>query len=133
MLSRSAGTWTYHNIVNQLHSKRNTTLKKKPHGRAASALIFMFFSLGPQSIGKNFNKVSGGWFFRRWRSTDLIQGHLNLGFTLRVQCWGGLIQQEDLGVANQGSGDGDSLLLSTAQLDPSLSNQGVKFLQQKAW
>ena len=67
------------------------------------------------------------------RFTHLIQGHLNHRFTLRVQRWGGLIQQEDLGVANQGSGDGDSLLLSTAQLDPSLSNQGVKFLQQKAW
>lgn len=67
------------------------------------------------------------------RFTHLIQGRLNHRFTLRVQRWGGLVQQEDLGVANQGPGDGDSLLLSTAQLGSSLSNQGVKFLQQKAW
>ena len=65
------------------------------------------------------------------RFTHLIQGCLNHRFTLRVQCWGGLIQQEDLGVANQGPGNGDSLLLSTAQLGSSLSNQGVKFLQHR--
>ena len=93
----------------------------------------MFFSLGSQSTDENFSKVSVGWSFRGGGSTHLIQGRLNLGFTLCVQRWGGLVQQQDLGVANQGPGDGDSLLLSTAQLDPSLSNQGVKFLQQKAW
>lgn len=74
-------------------------------------------------------KPSVCWSFGRFRLTDLIQGRLNLCFAFSVQGWRGLVQQEDLGVANQGPSDGDPLLLSTTQLGPSVSNQGVEFLQ----
>ena len=50
---------------------------------------------------------------------------------LGVEPGGGLVQQEDLGVADQGPGNGDSLFLSPTQLRPSITNQGVKFLNRK--
>ena len=101
----------------------------KPAEKASFA--FMFFNLHSQSISKNFHEVSTWWSFRCFVSTDLIQSRLYLSFTLSVQGRCGLIQQEDLGVANQGSSNGDSLFLSATQLGPSLSNQGVKFLQHR--
>ena len=36
--------------------------------------------------------------------------------TLRVQCWRRLVQQEDLGVAHEGAGDGDPLFLPPTHL-----------------
>jgi hypothetical protein len=61
-------------------------------------------------------------------SSDLIQCGLHHSFTFCIQGWGGLVQQKDLGIADQGPGNGDSLFLSPTQLRPSLTNQGVKLL-----
>lgn len=102
---------------------------KELHERASFAL--MFFNLDLQSLSKDFQRFHFVGSFRRLVSTHLIQGRLHLSFTFSVQGGRGLVQQQDLGVANQGPSDGDSLFLSPTQLRPSLSNQGVKFLQQE--
>lgn len=45
-----------------------------------------------------------------------------------VQSRGGLIQQEDLGVSDNGSGDGDSLLLSSGELGALRAHLGLILL-----
>ncbi len=45
-----------------------------------------------------------------------VQSLLDNLLTLRVQGRGGLVQEEDLGVPHQSTGDGNPLLLSSAQL-----------------
>lgn len=51
--------------------------------------------------------------------------------TLRVQRRGGLIEQQDLGVANDRPGDGDALLLTARQLRTLRAHVGVIFLLSK--
>ena len=47
-----------------------------------------------------------------------VQSFLDHLLTLSVQGRGGLVKEEDLGVPDQRSGDGDALLLPAAQLRP---------------
>lgn len=49
---------------------------------------------------------------------------------LRVQCRGGLVQEQDLGVADDRPGDGDALLLTARQLRTLGAHVGVVFLRQ---
>ena len=59
---------------------------------------------------------------------DLVESGLHSGLTLRVQGGRGLIQQKDLGVTDQGPGDGNTLLLPSTQLGATLSNERLKLL-----
>mmetsp|Transcript_10107 Transcript_10107/g.34914 ORF Transcript_10107/g.34914 Transcript_10107/m.34914 type:complete len:239 (+) Transcript_10107:762-1478(+) len=54
-----------------------------------------------------------------------IQGSLHHGLALVVQRGGGLVQEQDLGLLNQRSSDGDPLLLPTAQQGPALPKLSV--------
>ena len=44
---------------------------------------------------------------------ESIQSLLHLVFALGVECAGRLIQEDDLGLTHEGSGDSDALLLAT--------------------
>mmetsp|Transcript_17903 Transcript_17903/g.27687 ORF Transcript_17903/g.27687 Transcript_17903/m.27687 type:complete len:288 (-) Transcript_17903:975-1838(-) len=61
---------------------------------------------------------------------DSIQSLLDLMFRLSIESRGGLVEQKDLRLANQGSGDCDSLLLASRQLHSTLSNDGVVALRE---
>lgn len=60
--------------------------------------------------------------------TDLIQSGLDDRLTLGVQGGGGLVQQEDLRVFDQGPGDSYPLLLSSTELGSPLPHHGVQLL-----
>lgn len=49
---------------------------------------------------------------------------------LGVQGGGGLVEEQDLGVTDDGSGDGNALLLTTGQLRTLAANVGVVFLKE---
>lgn len=55
--------------------------------------------------------------------TDLVQSLLDHGLTLVVQGGGGHVQEQDPGVPDQGSGDGDPLLLPSTHLPSTLPDQ----------
>lgn len=57
------------------------------------------------------------------RADQLVQSLLNLVFALRVKGRRCLIKKEHLRLANEGTGDGDSLLLSTRELHATLTDQ----------
>lgn len=57
---------------------------------------------------------------------ELIDSLLNEVFTLGVKGRSGLIEQQELRLSNQGSGDGDSLFLSTGELYTSLTNKCIE-------
>jgi hypothetical protein len=44
---------------------------------------------------------------------SILQGHLNLLLRVLIECRGGFIQQKDLRLSDDGSCNGDSLLLSS--------------------
>jgi hypothetical protein len=54
-----------------------------------------------------------------------VQSLLDNGFTFSVQSRGGLVKEQDLWVTDKSSGDGNALLLSTAQLGTTLAHQSV--------
>lgn len=58
-----------------------------------------------------------------------IQSLLDHSFALVVQGGGGHVQQEDAGVADQCSGDGDPLLLTPTHLTAPFPHQGVELLK----
>lgn len=58
----------------------------------------------------------------------LIECSLNNGLALSVQRRRGFVQQKDFGVADQSSSDRNPLLLSSAHLSPSVTDQGLKLL-----
>ena len=58
--------------------------------------------------------------------TRFVQRLLHHRLALGVQRRRGFVQQEDLGIAHQGSGDGDALLLATAELGAALSDLRLK-------
>lgn len=49
---------------------------------------------------------------------------------LRVQCRGGLVQQQDFGVSDDGTGDGYTLLLPSRELRTLSSNLSLIFLKK---
>lgn len=55
-----------------------------------------------------------------------IDGLLNEMFTLSIKGRSGLIKKQKLWLSNEGSGNGDSLLLSTGEFDASLTNECVE-------
>src|SRR4051812_3147172 len=57
-----------------------------------------------------------------------MHGVLNDLFTLGIQGRGGLIQQQNGGIAQDGPGDADALLLATGELAPLVANDGVVLL-----
>lgn len=61
-------------------------------------------------------------------SSFFNEAHL---LALRVQGRSGLIQEEDLGVSDDGPGDGDALLLAAGQLGALGADVCVVFLQQE--
>ena len=61
----------------------------------------------------------------------LVQGLLYDLLTLGVQGRGGLVQQEQLRISHQGTGDGNALLLSPGQLGAFASHIGVVALHRK--
>ena len=63
---------------------------------------------------------------------DAVQGLLDCVLGLSVQRTCCLVKEEDLGLANESTGDGDSLLLSARQLHASFSNQGIISLRKDA-
>jgi len=58
-----------------------------------------------------------------------IQSLLDHSFALVVQGGGGHVQQEDPGLADQRSGDGDPLLLTPTHLTTPFPHQGVELLK----
>jgi len=56
---------------------------------------------------------------------QLFEGLLDLGLTLGVQGTGGLVQEKNLGLADESTGDGHTLLLPTRELDSSSSDQSL--------
>ncbi len=54
-----------------------------------------------------------------------LQGLLHEGLRRGVKGRGGLVEQQQARIAQQGPGDGDALALPTAQLDPPLAHLGV--------
>ena len=61
----------------------------------------------------------------RWSLAALSEAYL---LTLRVQRGGGLVKQQDLGIAYDRPGDGDALLLTARQLGTLGAHVGVVFL-----
>lgn len=52
---------------------------------------------------------------------DIIECHLNLLLALLIECRGGLIEDENLGFPQDGTGNGDSLFLASRELAASQS------------
>ena len=59
---------------------------------------------------------------------SLVEGLLHGGLALRVQCRGRLVKEQEVGVADEGAGDRDALLLAARQLRAPLSHQSLVFL-----
>lgn len=59
---------------------------------------------GGEAVGDDEGGAGGG---------DFVYGLLDLGLRFWVQCTCGLIQEQDLGIFDHGSGKGDPLLLAT--------------------
>ena len=55
-------------------------------------------------------------------AAQLLHRGDDIGLVLGVQCAGGLIEQDDRGSFEQGTGDGDALALPTGQGPPALSH-----------
>ena len=60
-----------------------------------------------------------------------VQGLLHYLLTLRVQSRGGLVQEEELWVSDQGTGNGNPLLLSARQLRSFAPHVGVVSLERE--
>ncbi len=58
-----------------------------------------------------------------------VERRLNDGLALRVESGGGLVEQKDFRIPDQGSGNRDSLLLTAGQLSPAFADQSVVFLK----
>ena len=56
--------------------------------------------------------------------------HLDGSLAGGVEGRGGLVQQEDGGVPDEGPGDSDSLLLAPGQLGALVPHQGIQLLRQ---
>lgn len=54
-----------------------------------------------------------------------LKGCLDEPLALRVERAGGFVEEEDLGVADEGAGDGDALLLATREGDTAGADVGV--------
>jgi hypothetical protein len=59
-----------------------------------------------------------------------LQRRLDLGLALGVERAGGLVEQQDRGVLQEGAGDGDALALAARQARPGLADDGVVALGQ---
>ena len=57
---------------------------------------------------------------------QIVKSFLYLVLTLCIKCACSLIQQNDFRLANQGSGDSNTLLLATRQSDATLSDKTIK-------
>ncbi|MNI74783.1 hypothetical protein D3C73_1308900 [compost metagenome] len=56
---------------------------------------------------------------------DFAQVRLDLAFGMGVQRAGGLVEQEDDGVLQDGAGDGHALLFAARQLQAALAHHGL--------
>lgn len=59
----------------------------------------------------------------------LLNSQLNDVFTLRIQCAGGLVKQQNLGVGYEGPGNGYTLLLTTWQLGTTFAYTSLQTLR----
>lgn len=59
-----------------------------------------------------------------------LQGRLHLGLALGIEGAGGLIEQQDRGVLQEGAGDRDTLALAAGEARPGLAHRGVVALGQ---
>ena len=55
----------------------------------------------------------------------ICKTNLNIEFRLCVEGRGGLVEDHDAGVLEEGPGDGDPLLLAPGQLQPPLTDHGI--------
>ena len=69
---------------------------------------------------------------RRPALHDVVQGRVHQPLALRVQRGGGLVEEQRLGIDDDGPGDCDSLLLPAAQLDPPLADPRVQAVVEAA-
>src|SRR5581483_8510599 len=62
---------------------------------------------------------------------ELFQGGLNGGLAFAVEGAGGFVEDKEGGVAEEGAGDGDALLLSAGELRTALADDRVVTLRQQ--
>ena len=62
-------------------------------------------------------------------SSNRIESGLNERFAFRVQSRRCFVQEKDFRIADQGTSDGDALLLAATQLRPALTDHRFVFLQ----
>ena len=70
---------------------------------------------GGEAVRDGDDGFAGGEFF---------QGGLDHAFAFGVQRGGGFVQEEDRSVLQQGSGDGEALLLAAGELTPFVADDG---------
>ena len=62
---------------------------------------------------------------------DLVECLLDLVLRFSIECRGGLIQQQDLGLPNQGASDGNSLFLAAGEFDAAFANKCFVSLREE--
>lgn len=77
-----------------------------------------------ESVGNDYASLLSGLH-------ELIKSLLDLMLTLSVKRAGGFVQQDHLGLANQGSSDSDTLFLASRESDTSLTNETIKALREE--
>ena len=61
----------------------------------------------------------------RFAGGEVVNGLLNDFFALRVERGGGFIQQQDRRITQNGTGDGDALLLTAGEIAPAFTGDGI--------
>ena len=61
---------------------------------------------------------------------QMFEGHLHLVLTLGIECAGGFVEDEDGRVSQDGSGNGNSLALSTGEGYSTLADHGLVAISQ---
>ena len=62
---------------------------------------------------------------------QLVQGLLHLVLGLSIQSGGGLVEQKNLRLADQGTSNGDALLLATGEFDSSLAASSFVYIWEE--
>ncbi len=56
---------------------------------------------------------------------EAVEGVLDFFFVFAIECAGGFVEEQDAGVLEDGSGDGDALFLASGELAASRADEGV--------
>jgi hypothetical protein len=62
---------------------------------------------------------------------QLVKCLLNLMLRLSVKSTGGLVEKQDTGFADEGSGDSNSLLLTSRELQTTFTNNGIEAFREE--